>query len=45
MVAMVAMLREFRGESPWVVTARQAAESKAKARADIRYHEKVGADA
>ncbi|HEX9696575.1 MAG TPA: glycosyltransferase family 2 protein [Actinomycetota bacterium] len=45
MVAMVAMLREFRGESPWVVTARQAAESKAKATADIRYHEKVGADA
>jgi len=34
MVAMVAMLREFRGESPWVVTTRQSAESKAKVKAN-----------
>ena len=45
MVAMVAILREFRGESPWVVTTRQPVESKAKVSADIKYRETVVADA
>lgn len=45
MVAMVAILREFRGESPWVVTARQSVESKAKAKAGVRYNEGVIVDA